>query len=653
MKKEGKSINASALAIMVIIALIVIVACGNILVSKLGVSHKALDLTENKVHTLSDGTKEILNDLAAPVVIRYYASRNADYMPDELKLHMKRVDSLLAEYESLSDGKLQVEDLDPQPDTDAEDSANLDGISGQSIDDENLYLGMAISCLDRTEIIPFINPRNETMLEYEISRRIAQVSVTRKPVIGLITPVDQLTGTPGNPLAGQQGQQPWVIYQQLTQMYEVEDLSMTPGEIDPDRYKVLLVFHPADITPEAEFQIDQYILKGGTVIACIDSHSKAVEVLSGGGGNPMMPTPTVSPTSTLPTLMKSWGVEMATDKVVADRIYGSQEPTVLLIPTEGMPQEDDIITQNLPNAVFYIPGGMIKRGGGGVEIATLIRSSQKSGLVDSGPGSRFDPSVARTLKTDDIYYSLVLHLSGNFKTAFPDGDPAAKSEDAAATDSSAEEEKSETADAGESSEPSEETPSKPESLKNAVKKGNVFLISDVDAFYDQVAFNFPRFGNQQLPPQPSNGNSLLFLNLIDQAASSSHLIGSRSRAASVRPFTVFNELSEEAERKVGDEREKFMEKARTAQERVNELLAQRSQGSQLYLTPELETEIRNLREQEVNARKQIRELEKDLRKDKDAISARIIAYNVALVPGLVILIGIGQYVIRRLITRAR
>ena len=200
MSQEDKTLHPVARAILAIAALAVIVVAGNMLVSSLGIGHKTLDLTEDRIHTLSEGTEKILEELSAPVVIRYYASRTTDYMPEDFKLHMRRVDDLLAEYENLApDGKLQIENLDPEPDTDAEDAAHLDGISGQTINNENVYLGLAVSCLDRTTTIPFLDPRDETMLEYEISRAIAEVSATRKPVIGVMSALDLAGGPPSMP----------------------------------------------------------------------------------------------------------------------------------------------------------------------------------------------------------------------------------------------------------------------------------------------------------------------------------------------------------------------------------------------------------------------------------------------------------------------
>ncbi len=648
MSKETKTLHPVARAGFAIGALLAIVVAGNMLVSSLGVGHKTLDLTENQVHSLSDGTKAILQDLAAPVVIRYYATRSSAYMPEELKLHMRRVDDLLAEYENLAGGKLKVENLDPQPDTDAEDAANLDGISGQQINEENLYFGMAVACLDRTTTIPFLDPRDETMLEYNISRAIAEVSATRKPTIGLMSALPITGGAPAMP--GQQPQQPWVIYNQLSQAYEVEDLTMTPGEIDPEKYSVVLLIHPAEITKEAEFALDQYLLQGGTVIACVDPFSVTAQML--GGGNPMMGQPGTPTSSNLPTLMKAWGVEMPTNQSVGDARYqtnmnrGRPGLAVLTVPDEGMPQEDSIVTKDLNSVVFFLPGGMTKSGGSGVSIDTLIHSSQESGLVDNMPASRLDPSLATSFRPDDKVYDLVLHLSGKFKTAFPDGDPSEADEKDSETE--------ETADADEEAdkEETEDAGDEPKALAEATADGNVFLISDVDAFYDQFAYAVQRLGNMQLA-QPINGNSSLLFNLIDQAASSTHLIGSRSRAATSRPFTVFSEMEADANQRVGEKIAEFESEAEEAQQRLNELQAQKSQGNELYLTPEQEQEIRKLRQQEVDARKQIRELQKDLRRDKDRIAGNIIAWNIAGIPALIVILAGALLIVRRASTRAR
>jgi ABC-type uncharacterized transport system involved in gliding motility auxiliary subunit len=597
-------------------ALVAIAVLANWLISLTPLGNRGADFTENKVHTLSSGTRAIVTELDTPVVIRYYASRSTDYMPEELKLHMRRVDDLLKEYSSLSKGKLRIENLDPEPDTDAEDSANLDGINGQRMDDQNLFFGLAISCLDKTSVIPFMDPRDETMLEYHISKAVAEVSTPTKPKIGLMSALD-LKGAPAM-MPGQPPTPGWVIYQQLKQSFDVTDVSMTATTIDPKEIKVLLMLHPAGITPETEFAVDQYVLNGGTVVACLDAFSVAAQMTTP-PSNPMMgqqpPPPT---TSTLPTLLSTWGVTFESGMVLADptlatKLGGNRLGlAVLTLGKDSMPEKDNVITKDLGSVTFFLPGAFTKTGSGGVTANSLIRSTTQAGFVDSMRASQLDPALARTLKSN-----------GTPKAA----DEAPKAPDA------------------------KEEP-KPTSLKEGVAPGNVFLIADVDAFYDRFAYNIQNFGGTQMA-SPANGNATLLFNILDQAVGSKHLIGSRSRSAISRPFTVVQKMEADFNKTVGAKIEEFQEKQKAAQQKLSDLQAQKTRGSELSLSPAQEAEIKKLRQEQVEYSKLIREQEKDLRRQKDKLGGKITLLNVAAMPALVVLIGLGFFFQRRRATRAR
>ena len=623
-------------------ALAAIAILANWLVSLSPFGNRGLDFTENKIHTLSDGTRAILAELDTPVVIRYYASRSTDYMPEDLKIHMRRVDDLLKEYASLSKGRLRIENLDPQPDTDAEDSANLDGINGQRFDDQNLFFGLAISCLDRTSVIPFLDPRDETMLEYHLSKAISEVSTAEKPVVGIMSGLD-LAGAPAM-MPGQQPSPGWVIHQELKRAFELKDIEMDVTSIDPKEIRALLVFHPAGITPEAEFAIDQYLLGGGTVIACLDAFSLAAQMTS--GGNPMMGMGGAPTTSTLPTLLNARGVSFESGKVLGDAslatlLGGNRRGlAVLTLPKEMMPQKDSVITKDLGSVTMFLPGAFTKSGGGGVAANTLVKSSTNAGFVDSQRASQLDEKLDTEIKPAGTAYDLVTHLRGTFKTAFPDGKPG---EEAAKPE---EKKEGETADAANKEE------EQPKWLKEGKAPGNVFLIADVDAFYDRFAYNVQNFGGMQLA-SPVNGNASLLFNLLDQAVGSKHLIGARSRSAIRRPFTVVQQMEAEFNQQVGTKIEEFQEKQRAAQQRLSELQAQKSRGSELYLSPEQEAEIRKLRKEQVEYARLIREQEKDLRRQKDKLAGKITLLNVAVMPLIVILAGLGLFFQRRRSTRAR
>jgi ABC-type uncharacterized transport system involved in gliding motility auxiliary subunit len=617
-----------------IAALVGIAILANWLISLTSLGSRGADLTENKIHSLTDGTKAILAELDTPVVIRYYATRNSDYMPEQVKLHLRRVDDVLKEYAGLSNGKLRIENLDPQPDTDAEDSANLDGISGQQINDENLYLGLAVTALDKKVVLPFLDPGEETMLEYQISKAIAEVSTPVKPVIGIMSAFD-LAGTPVM-MPGQQPQQAWVIYQQLQQSFEIKDLGMAPEKIDPNVIKVLFLFHPAEITKQAEYLVDQYLLGGGTVVACLDAHSVAAQML-GGQPNPMTGQPGGAPTtSTLPTLLGAWGIDFTSDRVLADPVHATllggnrKGVAVLSLPQSSMPQKDNIVTKGIESITLYLPGAFKRKGGGGVASNSLVRSSTNAGFVDSMRAAQLDPTLDTSVKSEGTTFDLITHLSGNFKTAFPDGKPK---------------------DATPDGEKEEDVP-EDNSLKEAAKPGNVFLVADVDAFYDRFAYNIQNFGGMQMAA-PANGNAALLLNLLDQASGSQYLIGARSRAATRRPFTVVQEMEAEFNKKVGAKIEEFQTKLEETQAKLQELQAQKAQGSELFLSPEQEAEIEKLRQQQVQYARMTREQQKDLRRQKDKLAGNITLLNVAAMPALVILFGLALFLKRRSSTRAR
>jgi ABC-type uncharacterized transport system involved in gliding motility auxiliary subunit len=628
-----------------IAALVLIAFLANWLISLTSFGTKGADFTEDKVHTLSKGTKSILSKLDAPITIRYYASRKNEALPRETKLFIRRVDDILKEYVNLSNGKLRVENLDPQPDTDAEDSANLDGIQTQNINQyENVSLGLAISCLDQTSRInidPFDTQaldEQETMFEYNLSRAVGEVSAVKKPVIGVMSALNLKPGPAMMP--GQQSNPGWVILQQLAQTYEIRDVEMAAQEI-PGDVNVLLLVHPAGISKETEFAIDQFILRGGTLIACLDAYS--FEAAATAGGNPMFGgggggTPV---SSTLPTLLPAWNINFESTQTLADAKYRTilqgNRPgyAILSLPKEAMPDKTDVITKNLNDLFFVLPGAITNQGNNGLSASTLLRSSVQAGLVDAMEASQFSGNISITNRRS---YELVTRLTGRFKTAFPEGKPGEKKEEPAPAEG----------------EKKEEAPKPEESkwLKEGSAESSVFVIADTDAFSNQGAYRIQNMGGMQAA-MPYNGNSVLLLNIIDQAASSSDLIGARSRASIRRPFTLIREMEASAESSTQDKQKELQAKLREAQDRLAKIAADRSNSRDVRLAPEMEAEEQKFREEVTQTNRQIRDLYKGLKRDKDSLSARIIAMNLGIVPPLVFFAGLAVAFSRRRASRAR
>src|ERR1700730_5627979 len=272
------------------------------------------DLTENKLYTLSNGTKKILNKLDTDVVIRFYFSKDNASVPVPLRTYAQEVQDLLDEYQQYSHGKVKVIKLDPKPDSDAEDSANLDGIEGQAVDlTDKIYLGIAVSCLDAKTTIPSLSPDRETLLEYDLSRAISSVVNPKKAVIGVMSALP-VTGRESSPMMMQQREQPsqpWIFLNELKESYVVRDIPLTTDKIEDD-ISVLVVVHPQGITGEAQFAIDQFLLRGGKMVALLDPYS-FVEVQTAGqyGGG-------AGYDSTLGKLLPAWGIDYSVKKLIAD-----------------------------------------------------------------------------------------------------------------------------------------------------------------------------------------------------------------------------------------------------------------------------------------------------------------------------------------------
>jgi len=232
-----------------------------------------VDLTAEKAFTLSPGTKAILAKLDTPVQIRFYCTQGENTMPVFLKTYAQRVEDLLGEFKRASKF-VEIQKLDPQPDSDAEDSAKLDGVEGQVLQQgqgDRLFLGLSVSMLDQKQAIPFLSPDRERLLEYDIARAISRVATTEKPVVGVMSPLP-IAGTPMNPMMmqmQQRGQAPWVLYSELKQDFALKKVEMTTDSI-PEEIKVLLLVHPKGLSDATQYALDQFVLRGGKLIAFLD-----------------------------------------------------------------------------------------------------------------------------------------------------------------------------------------------------------------------------------------------------------------------------------------------------------------------------------------------------------------------------------------------
>jgi ABC-type uncharacterized transport system involved in gliding motility auxiliary subunit len=255
----------------VIIMFVVIVAVNLIANAAKG----RLDLTAEKLYTLSPGTKSILKKLDTPVEVRFYFSQSEARVPSDIRTYANQVEDLLEEFREVSGGKIRVRKIDPKPDTEQEEMAQADGLEGQPtgpLSPENYFFGLVVSLDPEKAAIPFLQPQRERLLEYDLARAISSVIATNKPVVGVMTSLPMF-GQPMNPMMmrmGQRGQRPWVFIQELRRDYTVKQIQMDTEAIDAD-VQVLIVAHPKNITDKAQYAIDQFVLRGGKLLALLDA----------------------------------------------------------------------------------------------------------------------------------------------------------------------------------------------------------------------------------------------------------------------------------------------------------------------------------------------------------------------------------------------
>lgn len=588
-----------------------------------------IDLTQEKAFTLSAGTRHILDKLDSPVTIRFYCTQGDTAMPPVLRTYAQHVEDLLDEYKEASHGKIVIKKLDPKPDSDAEDSARLDGVQGQMVTPlgDRIYLGLVVSMLDQKDAIPFLAPDRERQLEYEISRSISKVINPTPPVLGIMSALP-IFGQEANPMMRQMGrspEEPWVFVSEIKKTFTVREVPMTATKIDDD-IKVLLVVHPRDITDATQYALDQFVLRGGKLLAFLDPHAyfdqkhdQMSQVIGESSGQ-----------SSLDKLLKAWGLDMDINKVVADMTFaghngqnGAIMPTVLLLNQDGINRED-IVTGQIDNLVMPFAGAFTGKPAEGLKETVLLHSSPDSQLVDSLTASIGADQIMKDFKASNTNYALAVRLTGKFKTAFPNGPPKGEKD---------------------------EKPPGPQ-LKESTGNGVVILVSDSDMLNDQVCVQVQDILGYRMI-RPMNGNLNLVQSFVEQLSGDENLISLRSRASLDRPFTRLNEMEAKAGREQEDKLKALEEKKAETERKLGELQSQKSGDQKFILSPEQQKEFENYQRAMAEANKQMKEVRKQLTKDTDALEFWTKVVNIGAMPLAVAITGIVLALVKRKRTAAK
>lgn len=625
-------------AILIIAALLFLAL--NVLGSALFRSAR-IDLTEDGLFTLSDGTRAVLESLDEPVTLQLFFSDKlaTDYM--SIKTYGRRVRDLLEEYKSLAGDKLRLEITDPEPFTESEDEAVARGLQGAPTPDGGaLYFGLVGSnSVDDEQTIPFFTLERERFLEYDLTKLIHGLGNPAKTVVGLITSLPLQYGPGGIQAAMRGNVQPNIIYDQLRQQTEIRMLA--PGfEVIDEEIDVLLIVHPNQFDDASLYAIDQFVLGGGRAMVFVDPLSEV-------GSQPPAPgAPPAGgvPSSNLELLFKSWGVALGDGEVVADRSYAQRVSLSgrdsrrqfadyivwLAVPAAGL-NAGDPVTGELNILHLGSAGYLSPLEGASTNFEPLVTSSADAMLLKSAAiGFMPDPEeLLRAFRPTGEQYVIAARISGEVESAFPDGDPSTAADEA-------EEEQDEAAGI-------EEARAHRSRSEGPI---NVIVVADSDMWEDRFWAQTQNFlGRNIIIPLADNAGFVI--NGVDNLAGSSELIGLRSRGVAARPFTLVDDIRRRAEAEYLAEEQRLQNELSQAEERIAALQSEQPGEGALILSPEQQAEIEDFRAEVLVTRQQLRVVQRNLRRDIEALEGRVKFINIALVPILVIVLALVLPVIRR------
>lgn len=581
-----------------------------------------IDLTDNRLYTLSDGTEQILENLEEPINLYFYYSDKATENAPTIRSYANRVREMLDEFRLAANGNINLFVIDPLPFSEDEDRAAQFGLQGVSLagSPDAVYMGLAgTDSIDNEEIIPFFQLDKEQFLEYDIAKLVSTLANPERKVIGLIS---------GAPMSGsfdpqtQQMIPAWVIYEQVQQLFELRDLGADIDVVDDD-VSMLWIVQPKSLSNSMLYAIDQFILKGGTAMIFVDPLAESDPAAPIQGMPPGMPPQ--GQNSDLPTLFGAWGLQFSPNDVVADAQLAlpvsagpagrqMRHPGLLGI-TEAQLNSDDVITADLNTINVGVAGHLSIAEGSAATMEPLISSGTASGIVAA---SRFsflqDPSsLLDGFIPSGETYVIAARISGSLPSAFPDGPPA--------TGVSPE-------DDSESAEPDTAG-----HLSQSTDSVNMIVVADVDILSDRLWVQQQNFLGQRIANAFAS-NGAFVVNALESLLGSAELIAVRSRATYSRPFTKVEELRVEAEAEYRETEQRLQNELSETERRLGELQSSREDTGNILMSPEQQTEVDRFIDQRAAIRKELRAVQRNLDKNIEQLGTRLKIINTALVPTL-------------------
>jgi ABC-type uncharacterized transport system involved in gliding motility auxiliary subunit len=601
---------------------------GVVMLSNIGLRGMRVDLTQNKLYTLSQGTQQVLSDLKEPINLYFYFSREAAAKQAPLVMpYATRVREFLEELAARSGGKIHLRVVDPQPFSEDEDRAAEYGLQSlQAGGGDALYFGLAgTNSTDGRASISNFQADREEFLEYDVAKLINELGTPKKPVIGLMSSL----GLQGqfNPMTGQMGE-PWPILTQLQELFTISALKPDIDHIDKD-VDVLMLVHPKGLAPKTLYAIDQFVMRGGRILLFVDPNSGA-DTSGQDPSNPLAGA-MANHSSDLAPLLAAWGVDYDATKVIGDLERGlevrtsMQSPPIRHIGILGLAHRDmdqnDVVTASLEKINLATAGALAAHPGAKTVFEPLLLSSASA---EPMPAQRFnaltDPSSLRDgFKPTGIRYALAARITGTVESAFPQGPPA-----------------------------DQKAPAGPPVAHRAKSSApaNIVIIADTDLLMDYMWVQTRELFGQRVAQAFANNGDLV-ANILDNLSGSSALISIRGRATFSRPFERVEALRRQADDRLRSKALELQSELQQTESKLTELQSKRNDQSSVMLSPEQEVELKRFVAEKARVRKELRETQRGLDVDINRLNTWLKVINIAIAPLLVAISGVIVLSLRR------
>lgn len=574
-----------------------------------------LDFTENKLYSLSSGTQEILATIKEPIILRLYFSKTLAQNHPYLTGYANRVKDLLLQYKSLAKGKIILSIIEPEPFTEEEDRAVNYGLQGIPVDEagSELYFGLvATNSTTGKEVIPFIQSEREEQLEYDITKIIANLEVTKPKVIGVLSSLP-INGDNEEMAFMRQGRmpKPWVIWDQMQEIYQLTLLPSNFADLPRD-IQVLMLVDPQNLSEDGLRAIDKFVMRGGSVLAFLDPYSEvansAINVMPAEEGNRQNSIATLQP------LLNSWGINIKSNKVVAIKDAGIRiryqkngREAIINYPLwmdldKKYLASDDLLTANLEKLTLISPGVIEQTDGATSKFVPLVSSLANAMLVDSQNVVEYrnnPDQILRSFVADQNIYTMAARITGKIVSAF---DP-----------------------------------------NLSIDKANIVVMADADFLHDRFWVNIQNFMDNRIVI-PTSGNGNFVLSALESLSGSNALISIRNRGSFARPFDKIHDLQLKSQEKFYQKEQVLLASLEQTKQKIADLEANKQQTSQFVLSQAQQNEEDKFRQELLTTRKELRAVQHALQKDIKILEFRIKFYNIALLPIIILLVGLFYWV---------